>query len=280
MQINYASVDWITATSKDDQVGLGWYRLFQTWLKHNKGRDLLDSQWSNGYYSGIELAGLRWGYNVNLGYILIASSDTAAWLWRHIQPRPVKVTRMDLCVDVILAKPRDLAMDGYKEMCDIDPKAGVKASVYQNRDGGRTLYVGSRQHYQFGRLYDKGIESGLMEQGKMWRYEVEYKKPLSMQIAEHVSLMEGYELEKEITNRVGHWFDDRRVSSGADLVEGIVKPILVQKTTSTIDRKLGWLRTQVQPTVHQLVESGHGIDVLHSLLLTPKQIKEILGDDI
>lgn len=277
--INYASVDWITATTKRDKIGLLWYEIFQRWLKFKGTTNLYNERWSNGYYGGIESEGLRWGFNDNLGYILIASSDTAAWLWKHIDPKPKKVTRLDLCVDILHSKPINLADVAYETIIGKIGDTNRKYALYANNHGGATLYVGSRQSQQFGRLYDKGVESGSAKPGILWRYEVEYKKPLSSAVTEKMALLESSDLEKEITNRVGAWFVERGVEAAREMVSGDVTPILAQKTITTVDRKLGWLRTQVQPTVHQLIEAGHGVDVLHSLMLTAEQVTEIMTNE-
>lgn len=280
MKINYAGVDWVTATSKSDEQGMQWWELFQHYVKVHELENLYNERWHNGYYAGVEAEGLRWGFSTNLGYILIASGEDADWLWRHLEPRPKRITRLDLCADVLYESPIDLAKYHFEYLEVSDYAKQRKYTCYTNSEGGSTLYVGSRQSQQYGRLYDKGIESSLAARGKLWRYEVEYKKPLSGQVADHIARIDNDGLEPEIINRVADWFLKRGVLSADKMLTSEVKPILVQKRITTAHRKLAWLRTQVKPTVHQLIEAGLGVDVMHALLLSPDKVADIMDGDI
>lgn len=279
MNINYAAIDWVTATTRKDSVGLRWFEIFQSFVDERNLKNLYNERWSNGYYSGISCEGLSWGYNDRLGYIIIASSEDADWLWPKIEIASTRITRLDLCVDCLYESPRDLAGTQYDYITATLLPKQRKYTHFKNSAGGQTLYVGSRHSQQYGRLYDKGAESSQAPMGRLWRYEVEYKKPLSGMVGEHLRMQDADKLESEIINRVSNWFYERGVLSADHIREGAVKPILVQKTITSVEKKLAWLRTQVAPTVHQLIEAGWGDDVLHSLLLQPSTIANILNSE-
>lgn len=246
-------IDWVTATTDRQDVGYGWFDLFK---RHCRERGVKDTPWQNRWYSGHQTDSLFWGYNKHYGYVFIASSDNARLYAPMATYSARHVTRMDLQVTVRLDKPSySYAKQTYKNCCN-SHASDRRYSLITNSNGGDTLYVGSRQSDQFGRLYDKGVESGLDKKGYMWRYEVELKKPRAGSAA--IAVMQEREcgnLDEAILNYVHQWFVMRgvkpkfRATDTAFVVE-------VSRKITTDERKLEWLRTQVRPTVADLIERG------------------------
>lgn len=266
MKINYVGIDWVTATSANDGVGGRWYEILQNLAKTRSAVPDHIEQWSNGYYSGVGIDGLKWGYSGNLGYIMQASSSTANVVFPMIKQRPRRVTRLDLCVDVYLTKgPQHLARKAYAEVKEIGEKQR-KYSLFEGTDNGATLYVGSRQSQQFGRLYDKGVESKSAPPGLYWRFETEYKKPLSTEVSELLSELTSEERHEQIKNRVANWFADRHINVAKVLANAAASPIVVMQRQTSVDRKIAWLHSQVSPTVRMLIDAGLGRQVLLSLI--------------
>lgn len=276
--IKYVGVDWLTMTSQTDSVGLHWYELYNRYKKEHLAQELRELPFHNGYYGGVRIGSLKWGFSERLGYILIMSGSDANSLYDKIRPGPMRVTRLDLCVDIALIKPAALAQENYN-LWELRGKKIPQYRLYKGRAGGDTLYVGSRQSPQMGRLYDKGVETGLTEPGKFWRFEVEYKKPLSGQVYEKIAPRLPTDRANAIKATVGTWYDMRGVVSPVDIIKEDAIEVTVEKRITTRDRKLAWLRTQVAPSVAQLVSAGLGKEVLSSLLLDKRQLNAIWDEE-
>lgn len=278
-RITNASVDWLTMTSQDDKVGFSWFDIYRHYREEYIERELHEQAFQNGFYGGVKIGHLKWGYSERLGYILIMSGQDANLLFDRIKPGPKRITRIDLCVDILLIEPQEVAQDGY----DLLEKLGRKQpkyNIYKGNDGGSTLYVGSRQSQQYGRVYDKGVETGQTAASKFWRYEVEFKKPVSGQVWEHLKDLTPTERAQTIRSTVSKWFANRNITTHKEMIREGAMEIIVEKRVTTVDRKLAWLRTQVSPTVSDLVSAGLGKQVLKSLLLDKRQIDEIFKNEI
>jgi hypothetical protein len=180
------------------------------------------------------------------------------------------VSRLDLRVDCELREPEEqIAKICFDEIQELGVgKLAKKYALIEGLKGcGQTLYVGARSSAQFGRLYDKGAQQG-QKAGSVWRYEVEYKKPLAQAIA--MELLElrdneakGQSYLEAIGQLVYHWFDDRLVPPLFDRQAKYTKEIGV--SISAKMSKLEWLRTQVSPTVAKLIDQGNSLEVFRAL---------------
>ena len=246
-----AGIDWLTCTSDKDSVGLAWFEMFQR-LAVEPG------EWYNPWYTGKADNHLRWGFNHGMGYIFIASGEIADVVFKQTVPVAKKITRIDVQVTVRLLKANcEVARNGYR-VNSASPNR--KYGLIQNSRNGQTLYVGSRNSAQFGRVYDKGVESGYDEPGKLWRYEVELKKPVSdmvaRQLANWSNPKKGQESHYRIVSFVFDWFLHRGVGPvfAREGWNGIVTE--VGRRITSDDKKLEWLRTQVKPTIQYLLGKG------------------------
>lgn len=265
-------VDWITSTSPSDKVGYAWYDEFCREAKRSTDGEVSYRPWSALGYNGQSVDHLKWGYSNRHGYIIIASSSTADRLWAKLVPPIGKVTRLDLRTDVYLDSPwEQLATSHYNARPEQSSKVKNYA-VIQNSQGGNTLYVGSRQSTQYGRIYDKSAERG-KKPGMVWRYEVELHKPKAMPMAE--SLYHDWEIGNrrwgQIAGYIYQWFDARGVTP---IFRKGLKSIKVdaEYSVTTTERKLTWLRTQVSPTIDRLIKAGLGKEVVQALGLAGTQI--------
>lgn len=277
MSIVNAAVDWVTMTTKEDEVGSKWYRIYVKYRDAKIRETNRETPFHNGYYAGLGIAQMKWGYSETIGYILIVHGSDAERLWENLRPAMHRVTRLDLCVDVVLKTARRLAHSSYTALLAQEGMGNRKYSLFENSYGGATCYVGSRQSQQFGRLYDKGVQAGTHEQGLKWRAEVEYKKPLAGFLAKALSEVPPEERQGAILGTVAKWYSDRGVD--ADWLEpgGRWLSFSVEERITTADKKLAWLRTQVAPSVVELVEAGYGRQVLDCLMLDHRRLDEIEG---
>lgn len=266
------SVDWVTVTTQDEGKGLNWYELFLAHKKKfDKGKPLVH-QWSNPWYSGARCEGLIWAQSEQLGYIMIAQGPPAGDLHRRLIPAASNVSRIDVQVTVELAKPwTRLAKQVYEH--SLETKR-LKTSWIQNSRSGQTVYIGSRNSDQFGRVYDKGVQAGVgKDPGTFWRYEVELKKPRSMVFAESLMSIEepGKSEAEEIQSFVHKWFYSRGVKPVFNAKSGRLIAEVGRRVTSK-EQKLTWLRTQVRPTFQRLMAEGHGKDAMVAVGIDPYQL--------
>jgi hypothetical protein len=268
--ITTANIDWLTCTTTSEPRGALWLGLMHGIAKSGdeKGRMFHVKQWQALGYKGYALQGIRYGFSPKLGYIMILSGRTSAQLWGCVVGHPVKITRIDLACTVRLAFEHTRLAKTYfdqisKDIAEGYQKGGRKYALIQNTDQGETLYVGSRRSAQFGRVYDKGVQSGNAPPGFCWRYEVEYKKPLSGLIARAVAATR----EKEaaaIQATVYDWFYSRGVTP---VFQGDGSGVSIELETkiSTPEKKLAWLRKQVRPSVMELISGGRSEECIEAL---------------
>lgn len=279
MTITNASVDWVTMTTSEDKVGYIWYGLYTKYRAQKQRQADIEKPFSNGYYTGLKIASMQWGYEKHLGYILIISGGDAEKLWQHLKPSDARVTRLDLCVDFVKPDVSYLAKDLYEGTTAERKREQPKLSLYLGPDGGDTLYLGSRHSQQFGRLYDKGVESSTAAPGRYWRAEVEYKKPLSGLMATELAEESSDERVGAISDTVINWFLDRGIRLMEDWESRPGMTISVEQRVTTADRKLAWLKSQVSPTVRQLISLGLGKEVMKSLLIEEDMLLQLLATE-
>lgn len=280
MTDSYVGVDWVTMTSDDEQAGHSWWKTYREYRDCQNGTEGAEREFSNGYYSGVRIAHMSWGYSETLGYILVVSGQDANYIWPMAYPVPHRVTRVDLAVDIGLNAASDLARANYQHLSLLEDDKRRSYSLFINNRGGSTLYVGSRHSMQYGRLYDKGVESGCGDPGEYWRFEVEYKKPIANGIIAELAKIDADDRATAIKDTVGAWYQKRRVDLPDVFDSSNAIDIMVQQRITTADKKLTWLRTQVQPTVRMLVEAGYGKDVMHSLMLDENTLKTIMNQNV
>lgn len=270
--ITSAGVDYFTATTRDDYVFDKWYNDWHEALERRDVPKVAIEPWGNRYYNGYQYEGSMLGVSESLGYIFIAKGANAKYWWSKMMPRKGRVTRIDAQVTCLFERPDpDWAARLYERAKSNKARS---SQMIQNSRGGTTVYIGSRQSDQFGRLYDKGVQSKLFGPGKLWRYETQFGKPRSGAFADSLydAWQAGRDTEKEIVGLVYRWWQSRGVTtpffeSGGSLVAE------VEKTITTVDRRLDWLRSQIAPTVNRLIAQGHGKETLEALGLTWGQIE-------
>lgn len=276
-------VDWFTVTTREDRIGMGWLDVFiaQERLSIATGGGKAVGL-RNRWYEGNSIDGLSWGYSPKNGYILIASSDMANRLWQSAYvPGRAKCTRVDLAVTVILKKQEEgLALRSYNDRRSLSKSR--RYSCVMNSKSGQTLYVGSRTSESYGRLYDKGVETGIVSGGYCWRYEIELKKPLSdamvLTLLDRVNQTDKPELL--LTTIVYNWFAERGIKpifTPSDRARIIVQ---TEFSRTTNNKKLLWLRSGVAPSVSKLMEDGLIFEVVDALGLATPGVRQLVLEEL
>lgn len=170
-----------------------------------------------------------------------------------LKVRDLKFTRIDIAVDIkmserVLGLARKLK-DGYK---------GKKETKLIESLTGSTFYCGSRESDVMIRIYDKSEEYG-EEQGKVWRFEVEYKGERAESVADYIA----GQGTRGLTDLL---WTSLKTSDLPTPIWGQVVDIKAQKITmSSSERKLAWLGSQVKPTVRWLQKLGKAEEVYTQL---------------
>lgn len=175
------SLDWITATRVGDYP--------EMIVPHRNielgGRRKHSMAWYNNTYDLIP-AGVfsaRTDTEISEGLLTLSGSALSAWrragwgdnrIMEFLMSVGAECTRLDFAIDIIDGDtdPRELTAEW-----DAGRRSGSarKISVYDSREDGYTLYIGSRKSDQFIRAYDKAAESGV--KGVNWtRIEIQVKK--------------------------------------------------------------------------------------------------------
>ncbi len=279
MDVKYAGVDWLTMTTKDAKVGYQWYNTYQKYKGVRRQDGDEEKPFHNGFYGGVRIASMSVGHSESIGYIVIVSGGDAERLFQRLMPGKKRVTRLDLCIDFYFERPKKLASKLYGKLQSDSTNKQRKSSLFVGNDGSETLYIGSRLSQQYGRLYDKGVQLKTTKPGHLWRAEVEYKKPKSGSLAKSLAAVKPEERVLSICDTVCEWYSERGVELFPWDNSLNSLHIGVQQRVITADKKLAWLRNQVQPTVAQLISAGYGRDVFEALLLDTEAISRAFTID-
>lgn len=261
-----ASVDYLTATASDPVKAekLRSLGLILEASEFNDGNNAYP--WRFMGYVGRKCGQVSWGRRGD-GSIVMASGGLAHKAWNTLVPQAERITRIDLAVTIEISKPDpEIAHMCYRWICqnsDISPN--LKYSFITSLRSGDTLYCGRRTSPMFGRFYDKGAEQGDMPLGKLWRYEVEIKKPQATPRA--LALLDASYPEDAIKSYVYEWFEARQVpplfNKGFNYA-----PVEVEARVTDDDRTIQWLSSQVRPAIIRLAKKGKFSKVVDALELS------------
>lgn len=261
-----AGVDWLTVTAVADSDRI---KLYRQWRKakemQKRAIPLQEAEWSWRGYRGVQVSHMAWGSRKDSD-ILVTSGSMSAIYWRLFVKSGFNVTRLDIAVTANCHPPCPDLLNLYWE--NLTFGANRKAVKLEGSDGGGTLYIGSRRSDNYGRIYDKGIESDVTNHaGAIWRYEVEFKQERARSVANQLQTIACNKLgpAKAIVETVYKWFDDRECPPIFHRQGGAAPISLKLKVVdTTTEKQLTWLRLQVSPVVKRLLKDRRK-DVLDAL---------------
>lgn len=269
-----AAIDWLTITCNNvDLERLLWDEANRL-MAIGKAEGNTQKVWNFRGYTGWSCASIRIGNRTD-GSILMLSGQAAQMNWPVALAWATNVTRIDIAVTVTMGQPvPNIAQKAYEFIVGpkgCNCKAQRQYSFIVNSEGGQTLYVGSRASDQYGRLYDKGKEDKSLPdlpEGKIWRYEVEFKQYRAKKIASQLlacAKQNECEPSEDIGATVHKWFLSRGVRPIMATDNG--RPFLTEISARITDDlvSLQWLSTQVSPTVRRLMKNGKGDQVFAAL---------------
>ena len=268
---NTYTVDWLTvsATGKTRAAALVTQAV-QTGMGAD-GQLPIQQEWFFKGFRGWAAEGLRYGTNKKGDALVQMSGPHAAEHWRRLKGYWDQCSRLDLAVTVFLPDiDKAVALRAYN---GLQEQRKTKTTYIQNNRGGATMYIGSRSSSRYARLYDKGAEAG-KQSGLIWRYEVEFKKPIS------AMLLASLEAAGSPQNLIAIEVREHFARYGITVPYVPTNPhnaIEVPRDLTSDEKMLKWLARQVAPAVHKLIDRGHGPAVTRALGLEPLDPYKDLG---
>jgi len=262
-----AAIDYLTVTTKTEARSASLLHALLASQKPEFWYENKAHPWKFKGFHGKAYEGIRYGLRADEAIVMISGSK-ASELWLEIAPRGDKCTRIDLAVTVTYKNVvPGLARHAYEQWRQARSGTG---SLIENANGGSTAYIGSRQSRAMARMYDKGAEQG-GEPGLSWRFELEFKKPMSGEII--LRLLQAEDPAEFIFSYLAMWAEARGISP-IWYAANRESAIEIRGYVSSPDRQLEWLRTQVKPTIGRLIIADRLKDVIEALGLS-KAIEQL-----
>lgn len=255
-------IDWLTVCALD-QVSAGRLTvLAERFIRAEHQRGNLQRPWGmagfSGWVCGEVQAGIR-----DQEAIVRLSGGLAHESWARVIDVAPNVTRIDLEVTFRCKDgPRKFIRNAHRSAQRYSKrlKRGPTVTLITDNRGGDTLYLGARTSHCYGRLYNKGVESGLPEYKDCARAECEYKGAAAIACAK--ALFRSTKTAARISGSLSGFFASR----------GVTLPIVdsriiyrLPRTRSDLDRRLKWMRESVKHSVELLIAAGRENDVFEAL---------------
>jgi hypothetical protein len=268
-----AGLDWITQTSQHPDTSIEMDMLARNLLLEEEQLGEIDQPWHMQGYRGRKCGAVKAGARHPMESILIISGERADHYKHIFRVEKSRITRLDLQVTLRLGRSvRNAAFDLYRGLEGIKERGGIQASIrYISSESGDTLYVGKRSGGVMLRFYDKSLDYGETERGRVWRYEVEYGRNAAGPAWEKIAGFDPW--PERAAGMVAAEYKKRGIAPRFHSNSSITA-IEVLRSVTTADRKIEWLRKCVAPVITQLVLLGYEEQVFQALSLTGIRNKE------
>jgi hypothetical protein len=258
-QVVSRGVDWITATATREHNQHVLYDVGVDFLAERElaGGDEVKRQevrWYKGYGDGSVFVGKR-----DDSVMLRGSSVAAHDVYRRMYAthEHFNITRLDLQVTGRFqfdyeAYGREAEAKALATIARKAKRGPGRMESHRGNGRGDTCSFGARSSQRYLRIYDKTREQRNQVEANLWRWEIEYKHPLSTKIAEHLATVPV--VESVIVDYVRTEFQRKGVTVPWDGGPAIDLPTTGVSATND-GRRVVWLNTQVKPVVSRLRES-------------------------
>lgn len=251
-----AGVDWLTCSKQGRVIGSDFQRLGDELVRGAKssGARTRLATWQG--YAGLRGDDFFLGHHGDNALVALSGPHEPTLICDFIQAAD-NVSRIDLqmTVEHVPAEP-DLGRINFQQLASYDSNPGVKPiiTVIHNTHGGHTNAVGARVSDAYGRNYDKGVEGKLCEQGRLWRYEIEFKRGRAKAIARQIALSR--RVAADAARTVWSWWSSRGVQPVYTAPTGYLIDTRVPER-SRVDY-LRYFETNVSTSVRTAI-SSHGL---------------------
>jgi hypothetical protein len=206
-----AGVDWLTCSKSGFALGSEFGRLGDELVRGAKEAGTRTRLAILHGYAGLRGDNFFFGHHGGDALVTLSGPHNPALICDFIQASD-NVSRLDLQITVEHTPPEpDLGRINFLQLVEHDTRPGVKPVVTTMYDtkGGHTNAVGARISDSYGRNYDKGVEGKLCEPGRLWRYEIEFKRGRAKKIARQIALSR--KVTEDVARSVWAWWSSRGV---------------------------------------------------------------------
>lgn len=261
-----ATLDYLTLSGRSAVIARMWSELGHLIdYYHGLGEKTHDLREFG--YSGFRIGDLALFDNETNAYIR-ADKQAAGVLFDLASGIDVRCTRIDLQATTVV---EPVEIGGFTAPVYLSAADFVIASVEAARNDparqrkpgkpslfdtpkGVSVYVGSRAHYRFLRVYDKHRQSDGLYQKNSWRWEIELKQPASQTVYSQLRNITVRDRPRVIVDYIAHYCDERGVYHPFTGVSDSKLDDTQERSKSSVERKLSWIENQVQPSVRQMIE--------------------------
>lgn len=273
----YPSVDWLTATCADPYDGDYAYGKARALAVEQETAGDTIRPWGANGFRGFSTPHLRCGVR-DTEVLVELSGHLADIYWKDFYAVSSNVSRLDTCVTVTFpAETRDVAIDGFKA-APVSVRRGfptIRKTIWEQRDGGQTLYLGSPKSSRMGRLYDKTAESGGDWAPNTWRWELQERRHMG---SARARLLDGSDdVYRAITASVHGFFSYHGVNPWFQS-DGPIVFAPARRPRSDLSRRLDYYRKSIAPGVRRGIDRGHGAVILAALGLAADELRPLLLD--
>jgi hypothetical protein len=214
------------------------------------------------------------------GRVLIILSGTAAKShFGTVVGFADNVSRYDGQVTVRATDARDPIIAGALHALKGSLKRKGRNIRWEHRlssDWGETVYLGSRLSSWYGRVYNKGAQSGLAEYQDCWRYEVELKKPNALPAARWVAAQASQ--ADANTALVSYGYQHRGITPCFDAGSAAVD-LAFSDPPTTDERRMTYLRKYIRPMVAKMLQRHTREELRRTLGLSEElYLREVYRD--
>lgn len=174
-------LDWLTLTCTDDRKRLPFFNLGLELVKLAESGNLPARDWHWKGYDGRHAKGCTFGRRGDSDILQLSGLFADQWFdvaWEHAD----NCTRLDLAVTVKVGGDVGTVIGDHEREClawKSEKPRTLSVGLIKQEGSPQTLYLGKRVSDQFGRIYDKFVESGEPQYESCVRYEVEIKGALA-----------------------------------------------------------------------------------------------------
>lgn len=206
--------------------------------------------------------------------LLKLSSAYAAEFWQEAAKHATNSSRVDLQLTYKMESAASIeiqrilkAIRSFRSKHKGGPTLGVRLE----EPGGMTIYLGKRTSDRFGRIYDKGAESGLDHYKDCIRLEVQFNNQLAWStVLTLVAWQNKFPANKsnsrlieEVRGHVIPYFSERGLPQ--EFTSTRQSLLRSARSKTNVQSQLEWLRQGVSPSIKKLVMRGFAQDVVNSL---------------
>lgn len=257
-------IDWLTMTYRDQDARREALARANARISQREAEGFRLKRWSGLGFDGYSAGGVSWGDREDVSMVRL-SGGQADEHWKAFSELGGHPTRLDVHTTCTLRRAdRTFIQREYERANTLQDTSVLsrRHTLVVSTGGGCTYYLGSRSSRWYGRLYDKGVESGSDEPGRVIRYEVEAKDDAAEQLLAKMETARNY--RAVAASFISEWFSERGVTvlwRSSEAIGAMPR----KRPNSDRNRSLDWLERQVKPTVQWLLEEGEGNAVREAL---------------